>query len=55
MNSFQKKIIIKALDDPEPLTGWEQDFVNSLAEKPDDYELSEKQNKIVNRISQKYQ
>jgi len=54
MNGFQKKIIKDAIDDPEPLSEWEFDFINSLADKPDEYELSEKQNKIVNRISQKY-
>lgn len=55
MNGFQKKIIKDAIEDPEPITDWEYDFVNSLAEKGDDYVLSEKQNDIVNRISQKYQ
>lgn len=54
MNNFQKKIIETAIDDPEPLTEWEYDFVNGLAEKDDDYQVSEKQNAILNRISQKY-
>lgn len=54
MNRVQKKFISDAIEDPDPLTDWEYDFVNSLAEKDDDYELSEKQNHILNRISQKY-
>lgn len=55
MNGFQKKVILDALDDPEPLTDWEYDFVQSLAEKDDDYVLTSKQNEIVNKISQRYQ
>jgi hypothetical protein len=55
MNRFQRKIIVDALEDPSRLTDWEFDFVNSLADKTDDeYELTEKQNKIVNRIGEKY-
>lgn len=53
MNRFQKEVIKEALDEPEKLTDWENDFVSDLANKPDDYELSEKQNAIINRISQK--
>lgn len=41
------------MDQPEKLTDWENEFIDSLAEKDDDYELSEKQNRILNRISQK--
>ncbi len=54
MNRLQQKFIIDALDDPEPLTDWEYDFIQSLADKDDDYELSANQNKVLNRISQKY-
>lgn len=58
MNRFQKKIIQDALDDPSQLTDWEYDFVNNLSDKDEDkdgnYELSPKQNEIVNRIGQKY-
>lgn len=53
MNGFQKSVVLDGLDHPYELTGWEQDFLNDLAELPEDYELSEKQNAIVNRISQK--
>lgn len=54
MNRVQKNFINDAIDDPEPLTEWEYDFIQSLAGKDDDYELSEAQNRVLNRISQKY-
>lgn len=50
MNRIQIKIIKDALDQPEALTEWEYDFVNNLADKDDDYRISEKQNKILNKI-----
>ena len=53
-NRIQTKFIKDAIEDPEPLTDWESDFIDSLAKKEDDYKLSEKQNHILNRISQKY-
>lgn len=58
MNRFQIKVITDALEQPEKLTEWEYDFVSDLAEKETDdmgksYELSEKQNAIINRIGQK--
>lgn len=53
MNGFQKSIVLSALDQEDKLTDWEVDFINDLAEKPDDYALSKKQNSIINRISQK--
>ena len=53
MNGFQKSVVLDALTHEHVLTGWELDFINDMAELPDDYELSEKQNAIVNRISQK--
>jgi len=55
MNGFQRKIISDALEDPDRLTEWEYDFVNNLADKDDFIDLTDKQNAIVNRISQKYQ
>ena len=64
MNGFQKLIVNDAIDDPSKLTDWEYDFVNDLVDReetaltnlePDGYKLSDKQNAIVNRISQKYQ
>ena len=53
MNRIQKQIIKEAIDCPERLTEWEFDFINDLPGKDDDYELSEQQNHIVNRIGSK--
>lgn len=53
MNGLQKKIVVKALDRLDELSAWENDFVKNLADKPDKYELSEKQNHILNRIWEK--
>jgi hypothetical protein len=53
MNRFQIKVITDAMDQPENLTDWECDFIDDLAEKGEDYELSDKQNAIINRIGQK--
>lgn len=53
MNRIQIKFINDAQDNEHDLTEWEIDFINSLADKPENYELSEKQNTVLNRISQK--
>lgn len=53
MNRVQIRFIKDALDQEHKLTEWESQFINDLAEKPDDYELSEKQNSILNRIQGK--
>lgn len=53
MNRVQIKFIVDALDQEYKLTSWESDYINDLADKPDDYELSEKQNSILNRIQGK--
>ena len=53
MNGYQIKRVAEALDHEKWLTAWEWDFINDIADKGDDYELSEKQNEILNRISQK--
>ncbi len=55
MNRVQLKFIEDALDQDDKLTAWECDFVTDIADKGDDYELSEKQNEVLNRISQKLQ
>ena len=52
-NRIQRKFISDALDNPDRLTDWENGFIDDLADKDDDHELSEKQNEILNRISQK--
>jgi len=54
MNNIQKRFNNDAIEDPEPLTEWEYDFIQSIAEKNAESELTEKQNHILNRISQKY-
>ena len=53
MNRVQIKFIQDALDQPEKLTEWEYGYINALAERGDDYKLSEKQNEILNRIQRK--
>ena len=32
---------------------WEEEFIESLSEKPEDYELSDKQNAALNRVNSK--
>ena len=53
MNGFQKSIVLSALDQEDKLTDWKVDFISYIADMSDDYDLSEKQNSIINRISQK--
>lgn len=53
MNRVQIQFIKDALDNEDLLSDWESGFINSLADNEDDYELSDKQNEILNRISQK--
>ena len=53
MNTLQQRIINKALEHSEHLTDWEYDFVYSLSDRPGTYQLSEKQNSILNRIWEK--
>lgn len=53
MNRVQIRFIKDALDQPENLTDWENNFISDLAEKPEAYELSEKQNDTLNRIQRK--
>ena len=53
MNRVQWKFVEDALDQDEKLSAWECDFISDLADRGEDYELSEKQNAVLNRISQK--
>lgn len=53
MNRVQIRFIKDALDQPEKLSDWENQFISDLAEKPESYELSEKQNAVLNRIQRK--
>lgn len=53
MNKVQIKFIQEALDNDDVLTEWEGRFINDMADKPETFELSEKQNEILNRIQKK--
>ena len=60
MNSLQKKIIVKALDNEDNITQDDFDFVSSLADKDEEaakagreYKLSKAQNKWLMDIWQK--
>lgn len=53
MNRVQIRFIKDAMDQPENLTDWENNFINDLAERGDDYVLSEKQNSTLNKIQGK--
>lgn len=53
MTGFQRKIVLRALDSDDKLSEWEVEFIDSLADKDDNYELSDKQNHVLNRIQQK--
>lgn len=53
MNNFQRKIIDRAYENEHKLSSWECDFIESLKYKDDKFELSDKQNSILNRISEK--
>lgn len=53
MNRVQWKFVQDALENDHKLSAWEQDFVSDLDDRGEDYELSDKQNAVLNRISQK--
>lgn len=53
MDRIQISIIKQALDYEDLLSEWEAGFINSLAERENDYELSDKQNEVLNRIGNK--
>ena len=53
MNRVQQRFILDALEQDDKLSEWEFDFINSLADRPEEYQLSEKQNEILNRIQRK--
>jgi len=53
MNNFQIKIIERAIDNDEKLSSWEHDFIYSLDSIPQHQDLTEKQNHILNKISEK--
>lgn len=53
MDRVQTQFVKDAMDSPEKLSDWENEFIDSLAGKESDYKLSGKQKDILNRISQK--
>jgi len=53
MNGWQEKVIDKAMSNDDKLNSWECDFIESLNDKGSDYELSFKENKKLNEISEK--
>lgn len=53
MDSEEIQIIKDALESEGELTDYEWDFINSLADKESDYELSEKQAEVLNKIGDK--
>lgn len=52
-NRVQIKFIEDALDQDHKLSAWECDFIESLSNLPEDKPLTDRQNEILNRISQK--
>ena len=53
MNGLQVRWLEKADERREELTEWEEEFVIGLLDKPENYELSDKQNSVLNRINAK--
>lgn len=53
MNRVQKRFVKDALDQLDRLTEWEAEFIQSIADKGDDEELSERQNAALNQIQRK--
>lgn len=53
MNRVQVKFVEDAIEKEDKLSEWEREFIDNLYHKPTDYELSEKQNQILNRITSK--
>lgn len=53
MNGYQRKRVNEALEYKEYLNEYESRFINNMADKGEDYELSTNQNSLLNRISEK--
>ena len=53
MNGFQKKIISKALCSSQFLTDYENEFITSLTKKSQGYELTENENRMLNKLCAK--
>lgn len=52
-NRLQRQIIKDALDNPECLSSWENERIEEWSDFDDDYEFTERQNKILNQIGTK--
>jgi len=50
VNGLQVKIIKEALETPELLTEWEVEFIQNIANKHEDVDLTKKQNSVLNKI-----
>jgi hypothetical protein len=57
MNRVQRKLIDEITEAFDmgmiELSEFESEFMESMRDRPDDYELSSKQNSVLNKISQK--
>ena len=56
MNRIQKQFVLDAMEQDYKLSEWEFEFINDLATRDEKFPkmvLSDKQNEILNRISQK--
>lgn len=53
MNTFQLKTLERAQRNEDKLSSWELEFIDSLDTQGEDYELSDKQNSVLNRIGEK--
>ncbi len=51
-----KNIILEALEDPEPMTDWEYDFIQNVADNDlDDVVFTEPQQEILEKIARRYE
>lgn len=53
MNGFQRKQVDRCKDNFEKLNSWEQDFIESLDDLPEDTELSPNRTSKLNDIDTK--
>lgn len=53
MNNYQLNIIQRSMENPTVLSEWEYDFIEDMNDRGELYEVSEKQNGILNRIDSK--
>ena len=53
MNGLQQRWLEKADEQSDQLSDWKQEFVENLLTKSEHYELSDKQNSVLNKINTK--